>query len=103
VGLAGVVSGALIAAVRTSRLLPAGTEAIPAPSVRRLGEELMTGHVLALEVIGLLLTAALIGAVVLALREGPVPGGSPLAEGRGPSLASSNPPHGEGSGEGSTP
>ena len=77
VGLAGVVAGALIAAVRTSRLLPAGGGTVPAPSVRRLGEELMTRHVLALEVIGLLLTAALIGAVVLALREERVPGGSP--------------------------
>ena len=103
VGLAGVVAGALIGAVRTSRLLPTGGETMPIASVRRLGEELMTRHVLALEVIGLLLTAALIGAVVLALREGPLPGGSPLAQGRGPGSASPNPPRGEGSGEGPTP
>lgn len=77
VGLAGVVTGALVAAVRTSRLLPAGSPPVPVASVRRLGEELMGGHVLALEVIGLLLTAALIGAVVLALREDRPAGANP--------------------------
>jgi NADH-quinone oxidoreductase subunit J len=51
----------------------AATPAGPAPTatVRRLGEELMSRYVLPLEVMGLLLTAALIGAVVIALQEKP--------------------------------
>ena len=40
-----------------------------APSVRELGVTLMTTHVIPLEVIGLLLTVAMLGAVVLALPE----------------------------------
>jgi len=42
---------------------------LPSASVRQLGEELMSQYVLPLEVLGLLLTAALIGAVVIALQE----------------------------------
>ncbi len=38
-------------------------------TVRRIGEELMSRYVLPLEVLGVLLTAAMIGAVILALRE----------------------------------
>lgn len=38
-------------------------------STRRIGEELMTNYVLPLEVVALLLTAALIGAVLIAMRE----------------------------------
>lgn len=41
-----------------------------APSVRQIGTEMMSLYIVPLEVIGLLLTAALIGAVVLAVREG---------------------------------
>jgi NADH-quinone oxidoreductase subunit J len=41
----------------------------PAPTVRRIGDQLMQDYVLPLEVIGLLLTAALIGAVVIAMQE----------------------------------
>ena len=43
----------------------------PAPQVamRQLGEQLMTKYLLPLEVIGLLLTAALIGAVIIAMQE----------------------------------
>jgi NADH-quinone oxidoreductase subunit J len=37
--------------------------------VRQIGEQLMGKFVLPLEVIGLLLTAALIGAVLIAMRE----------------------------------
>lgn len=70
-GVAGLVAGAIVACVLGSRLLPKwinqGT--LAAPSVRELGEQLMSTYVLPLEVVGLLLTAALIGAVVLGLRE----------------------------------
>jgi NADH-quinone oxidoreductase subunit J len=38
-------------------------------SVKQIGDALMTRYVLPLEVIGLLLTAALIGAVIIAMRE----------------------------------
>lgn len=38
-------------------------------TVRQIGEALMSKYVLPLEVIGLLLTAALIGAVIIAMRE----------------------------------
>jgi len=38
-------------------------------TVKQIGEALMTKFVLPLEVIGLLLTAALIGAVIIAMRE----------------------------------
>jgi NADH:ubiquinone oxidoreductase subunit 6 (subunit J) len=43
----------------------------PAPAVntQRIGEQLMTRYVLPLEVLGLLLTAAMIGAVILAMPE----------------------------------
>jgi hypothetical protein len=43
----------------------------PAPeaTVKNIGDLLMTRYVLPLEVIGLLLTAALIGAVIIAMRD----------------------------------
>ena len=41
----------------------------PAAPVRNIGEKLMTDYVLPLEVVGLLLTAAMIGAVIIALPE----------------------------------
>ena len=41
----------------------------PSPTVREIGTALMDRYILPLEVIGLMLTAALIGAVILALRE----------------------------------
>ena len=47
---------------RESTLLPEAT-------VKQIGEALMTKYVLPLEVIGLLLTAALIGAVIIAMKE----------------------------------
>ncbi len=72
VGIAGLVAGAVVACVLGSRLLPAPDPAAvarTAPSTRELGEQLMSTYVLPLEVVGLLLTSALIGAVVLAVRE----------------------------------
>ena len=68
---AGAVAGFVIAAVLTSGALPEQAAAAPAVPVRELGRELMTGQVPALLAVGLLLTAALLGAVVLALREPP--------------------------------
>jgi NADH-quinone oxidoreductase subunit J len=45
---------------------------IPPPTeitVKQIGDALMTKYVLPLEVIGLLLTAALIGAVIIAMKD----------------------------------
>jgi NADH-quinone oxidoreductase subunit J len=42
---------------------------VPVATVKNIGDLLMTQYVLPLEVIGLLLTAALIGAVIIAMKE----------------------------------
>jgi NADH-quinone oxidoreductase subunit J len=51
--------------VASQRPLPAQ----PSATVEQIGQDLMTKFVLPLEVIGLLLTAALIGAVIIAMRD----------------------------------
>jgi NADH-quinone oxidoreductase subunit J len=74
-GIGIVVSAVVFAtlgwAVLNSTGLP--NEAPPAPeaTVKNIGDMLMTQYVLPLEVIGLLLTAALIGAVIIAMKEEP--------------------------------
>jgi NADH-quinone oxidoreductase subunit J len=49
--------------------LPKEMPPAPVATVKNIGDLLMTRYVLPLEVIGLLLTAALIGAVIIAMRE----------------------------------
>jgi NADH-quinone oxidoreductase subunit J len=49
--------------------LPREMPPAPVATVKNIGDLLMTRYVLPLEVIGLLLTAALIGAVIIAMRE----------------------------------
>lgn len=68
-GVATAVFALLAAVVLTSR--HGGGKVPPAPSatVREIGDQLMTRYVLPLEVVGLLLTATLIGAVILAMKE----------------------------------
>lgn len=61
-----VVSGG---AILFSKLLPPIQAGVPSASVRQIGDQLMTKYILPLEVIGLLLTASLIGAVIIALRK----------------------------------
>lgn len=73
--LVGVAVGAVVFAViggmiLSSKALPRQEAPAPAESVRQLGDQLMTKYILPLEVLGLLLTAALIGAVLIALQEG---------------------------------
>ena len=68
VPLAAGVAGILINAVLSTNLAVAAPAAT-APSVRDLGVALMTTHVIPLEIVGVLLTVALLGAVVLALPE----------------------------------
>jgi NADH-quinone oxidoreductase subunit J len=61
-----VVSGG---AILSSKLLPAIQGEVPSATVRQIGDQLMTKYVLPLEVVGLLLTASLIGAVIIAMRQ----------------------------------
>ena len=68
-GVALAVFTVLATAILSSSQLRREPSAPSPASVRQIGEELMTRYVLPLEVLGLLLTAALIGAVVIALQE----------------------------------
>jgi len=73
------LTGAIIAAAvfallaRTIRagLIPSAAPPAPPVTVQQIGDALIHRFVLPLEIIGILLTAALIGAVVLALPEPP--------------------------------
>ena len=61
----GVLTRAILASSHRQRMeLPNKAE----PNVREIGNQLMTHYVLPLEAIGLLLTAATIGAVIIAMR-----------------------------------
>jgi len=72
----GWLVGALVLAcligciVASPSLFRLPSQAASAP-VKQIGEQLMNQYVMPLETIGLLLTAALLGAVVIALREPP--------------------------------
>jgi NADH-quinone oxidoreductase subunit J len=67
----GLVLACLIGSIVSSpSLLRHASQTAQAP-VKRIGEQLMNQYVMPLETIGLLLTAALLGAVVIALREPP--------------------------------
>jgi NADH-quinone oxidoreductase subunit J len=69
VGIAVIVFGVLGAMILSSRVVLGGVRPPPELTVRQIGEQLMNSYVLPLEVIGLLLTAALIGAVIIAMNE----------------------------------
>ena len=69
-GMAGAVFALLAGALWGGTLFWTSPPQEKTLSVKAIGHELMTRHVLPLEVLGLLLTAALIGAVVLALPTG---------------------------------
>src|SRR6266481_153648 len=62
------VFAVLAVTIGSSSVLNAVLQPPPEISVRQIGEQLMTKYVLPLEVVGLLLTAALIGAVIIAMR-----------------------------------
>jgi NADH-quinone oxidoreductase subunit J len=74
-GVAVLTFGSLAAAVLASSVTPGAashnTDVVAEVAVKRIGEKLMTDYVLPLEVVALLLTAALIGAVIIAMREEP--------------------------------
>ena len=63
------VFAVLVGLIRSSRLRLAEAPPAPQVTVTNIGEQLMSRYVLPLEVIGLLLTAALIGAVLIAMKE----------------------------------
>ncbi len=67
--IAAAVFGLLSATILSSRAITHELRPPPELTVRQIGDQLMSRFVLPLEVIGLLLTAALIGAVIIAMRE----------------------------------
>ena len=69
IAIAVLVFGVLVRAILTSSLAMQLPPPKPEPTVREIGNQLMTRYVLPLEVIGLLLTAAAIGAVIIAMRD----------------------------------
>jgi len=66
-----LVFGTLAWAVKNSFVLEHAPADNAGASVKEIGDALMTRFVLPLEVIGLLLTAAMIGAVIIAMRDEP--------------------------------
>lgn len=66
--LAVVVAAIFIGAIAATRI-PVAAQTTSTPTVREIGNALMTTHVVPLEIIGLLLTVALLGAIVIALPE----------------------------------
>jgi len=71
IAISAVVFATLGWATLNSPGLPKEMLQAPETTVKNIGDLLMTRYVLPLEVIGLLLTAALIGAVIIAMKEGP--------------------------------
>src|SRR2546427_63263 len=69
IAVAVVVFGLLTATIASSSMTRPNLPSQPEVMVRQIGDQLMTKYVLPLEVIGLLLTAALIGAVIIAMHE----------------------------------
>jgi NADH-quinone oxidoreductase subunit J len=72
--MTGVAAAALVLAgialpILSSPSLQRGAPPAAVAPVKKIGEELMTRYVLPLETVGVLLTGALLGAVVIALRE----------------------------------
>ena len=64
-----VVFSVLSAMILSSKALLRGSPLPHRMTVSQIGDQLMTKYILPLEVLGLLLTAALIGAVIIAMRE----------------------------------
>ena len=69
IAISAIVFAALGWAVLNSNAIVKGTPAAPEITVKNIGDALMTKYVLPLEVIGLLLTAAMIGAVIIAMKD----------------------------------
>ncbi len=69
IGVAAVVFAVITGCVLASGFTQRESPAAPDVATRLIGEALMTKFVLPLEVVGLLLTVALIGGVIIAMRE----------------------------------
>ena len=69
IAVAVAVLAVLVWAINHSVLMKAEIPPPTAPTVKQIGDALMTKFVLPFEVIGLLLTAALIGAVIIAMKD----------------------------------
>jgi NADH-quinone oxidoreductase subunit J len=87
----GVIALAVFAvlawAIETSGVAhPAALPAAPTTAMRQIGLALMQRYVLPLEVIALMLTAAMIGAVILALREQRTPVAIEMVEAERPGM-----------------
>jgi len=67
IGLAVLVFGALVICLQSSSIQVTDA-AFRAPTVRQIGERLMTDYLLPLEVLGLLLSSTLVGAIMIALN-----------------------------------
>jgi NADH-quinone oxidoreductase subunit J len=63
------VFGGLMGAISKTQSVSIAAPEIPALTVKRIGEMLMTNYVWPLQCVGLLLTAALIGALILVMEE----------------------------------
>jgi NADH-quinone oxidoreductase subunit J len=70
-GMATAIAAFVSMGVMISKSNLVATVASPrgSPTVRQFGDELMSRYILPLEILGLLLTAAMIGAVIIALRD----------------------------------
>jgi len=66
VGVAALLFGFMALMILSSDKTAASAPAMVSPGVRQIGDQLMSRFVLPLEVLGLLLTAAMIGAIILA-------------------------------------
>ena len=67
IAVAVLAAGSLILCVVTTPSVHRPLTEKPKTTVKNIGDQLMTTHVIALQTIGLLLTAALIGAVIIAM------------------------------------
>ena len=70
IGIAVMTFGSVAFSILSSGVINRSVPSKRSPTVNQIGEQLMTNYVLPLEVIALLLTAALIGAVIIAMKEG---------------------------------
>lgn len=69
IGVSAIVFAALGWAVLGSNAITKQASVAPEITVKNIGDALMSKYVLPLEVIGLLLTAAMIGAVIIAMKD----------------------------------
>lgn len=68
IGVATILLCVIIGALFSSAMWPAPSPEVPSAPVSQIAERLMSTYVLPLQAVGLVLTAALIGAVLIAMR-----------------------------------